>query len=554
MRIASGVVLFAYTFLHFTNLGLGLISSEAMDAFQDVRRAITRSLVGSVVVYGALLIHGFLAIWNIASRHTLRMPLWEALQLCLGLIIPLLLVDHVVFTRLAHEYYDVNDRFGYLVGLIWGTRDGVQQNLLMVIVWCHGCIGMHFWLAGQAWWHRWLPTLTGLAAIVPVLAVAGYLTEGRRVSALLADPEVNGTYYDLYNWPTREVFGALIGTASTVWTLVVASLVLAGVGYLLRKFLSGRRSVKITYVDGPEILAPKGPTLLEMSRAAGIPHTSLCGGRGRCTTCRVIVEQGAEHLHPPSTAESRSLKAVNAPPNARLACQIRPTNPATVFRVFQPDGQRGRAHATQGMERKLALLFLDMRGFTARTTGQLPYDVVFLLNRFFDAIVPEITGAGGTVDKYLGDGLMAVFEADDPVRSARASLRAVRGIGEALKSFNAGLVAEGEEPVRIGIGVHMGDVVIGEIGAIGNAPRTLIGATVNAASRLEGQTKELSVQALISDAVLRDAGYDLTELDLVSLHLRGVREPLDALALDDCTLLPALPETEPHQVGVAEPA
>ena len=113
------------------------------------------------------------------------------------------------------------------------------------------------------------------------------------------------------------------------------------------------------------------------------PHTALCGGKGRCTTCRVIVEDGADQLPEPSDIEARSLAAVSAPEGARLACQIRPTEPITAFRMFRPDGARHRAHASQGQERQLAVLFLDMRGFTSRTTGQLPYDIVFLLNRFF---------------------------------------------------------------------------------------------------------------------------------------------------------------------------
>ena len=339
-----------------------------------------------------------------------------------------------------------------------------------------------------------------------------------------------------------------------IWSAVVASLALAALGYATRKLFSGRKLVRISYVDGPEILSPRGPTLLEMSRAAGVPHTSLCGGRGRCTTCRVIVEAGVDQLHPPSAAELRSLQSVNAPPNARLACQIRPVSPATVFRVFQADGRRGRAHSSLGLEQRLAILFLDMRGFTARTTGQLPYDVVFLLNRFFDAIVPAITSSGGTVDKYLGDGLLAVFEAPDAISSAQAALQAAQGIGGALDRFNERLIEEGAAPVRIGIGLHLGDVVIGEIGALGNAPRTLIGDTVNTASRLEGQTKELGVQILASEALLEAAGYNCDDLELVSLDLRGLTRPLRALALPHGSPVPPLPGARAASVSASQTA
>ena len=531
-RVASGLVLFAYALFHFLNLGLGLFSPALMDAFQDGRQVVTRSLPGEILLYGALLTHAGLALYKLAQRRTWRMPVWEAVQITLGLFIPLALIDHIVFTRFAHELHDVTDRYGYLIALIWGSPDAVGQSVLLLVVWIHGCIGLHFWLAGQRWWRDGLPYLSGVAALVPAFALAGFLTEGRRIEALTSDREMRGAYRASYNWPDRDAFANLLNVAAWIWWIVVACFALVVVIYLGRKFLIRRKSVRITYVDGPEVVSSKGLTLLEMSRTNGVPHTSLCGGRGRCTTCRVIVEVGAELLHPPSPEEARSLKAVNAPPNARLACQIRPTDPATVFRVFQPDGRRGRAHASQGQERRLAVLFLDMRGFTARTTGQLPYDVVFLLNRFFDAIVPAITGAGGTVDKYLGDGLLAVFETADERSSALAGLQAASGIRAALRAFNDGMAKEGAPPVAIGIGLHLGDVVLGEIGAAGNAPRTLIGDTVNTASRLEGKTKELGVQLLISEATLSGAGYDSAAFDLVTLELRGVSEPLAALAID----------------------
>ena len=220
-----------------------------------------------------------------------------------------------------------------------------------------------------------------------------------------------------------------------------------------------------------------------------------------------------------------------------------------MFRVFREDGKRGRAHASQGKEAQLAILFLDMRGFTARTHGQLPYDVVFLLNRFFDEIVPPIIAAGGTVDKYLGDGLMAVFETDTPEKSATAALIAVEGIAKALADFNTTLSDEGSATIAIGIGVHLGNVVLGEIGAAGLAPRTLIGDTVNTASRLEGQTKTLGVQALVSLDVLTAAGLTTDGADLMSLDLRGRETSLVALPVQDATILRSYLSTAPQSLS-----
>ncbi len=531
IRIASGLVLFAFVLFHFINLGLGLISPGWMEAFQTGRQFITRSLPGGLILYAAFAAHIALSIVKLAGRRTLRMPVWEAAQIGLGLLVPILLIKHVVHTRMASSAFGVNDDYGYISVLLWNTTDGAWQAVLLLIVWVHGCMGLHFWLRLTRWWRRWLPVLSGVAVFVPAFALAGFLTEGRRMLALFADHETRAPFYQQFNWPEPAVFNTLIATADYLlygfWAILAASALF----FAIRKIGGKRRAIRVRYVDGPEIASVKGPTLLEISRANGVPHTALCGGRGRCTTCRVIVEDGGDLLHPPSEAEARSLGAVNAPPNARLACQIKPTDPLTVFRVFRPDGRRGRAHASQGSEQRLAVLFLDMRGFTARTTGQLPYDVVFLLNRFFDAVVPSITGAGGSIDKYLGDGLMAVFESGDEPSSARAALKAAAGISSALITFNHTLAAEGGARVAIGIGIHLGDVVLGEIGAAGNAPRTLIGDTVNTASRLEGKTKDLGVELLVSEPLIQAAGFATEGLEMVAPDLRGVTSPLRALAV-----------------------
>ena len=546
-RIASGLVLFAYAFLHFLNIGLGLISAELQQSAQDLRLLLTRSLPGTVLLYGALIGHSALALLDLATTGSLRMSPTKLLQYALGLAIPVFLLPHIVYTRLAHEVFDVQDKMALLQFLLWDTRDGWKQSLLLLIVWVHGCIGLHLWLRGLAWWRAGLPWLAGFAALVPSFALVGFLTQGRALKTIVNDPDAWVDFTILVNWPTREIFSELYGIREEALTGFLVMLALCSGIYLVRRVIAARSSVRVCYGDGPEISARKGMTLLEMSRAAGVPHTSLCGGKGRCTTCRVIVDKGEETLDPPGIAERSSLERVNAPEHTRLACMIRPTAPLTVYRVFQSDGRRRRAHASQGMERQLAILFLDMRGFTGRTTGQLPYDVVFLLNRFFDAIVPAITQAGGRVDKYMGDGLLAIFETADASSSARAALAAANGIGEALDKFNDDLVREGDVAVRIGIGLHLGDVVLGEIGAAGNAPRTIIGDSVNTASRLESHTKELGVDLLISEPLLHAAHVETQNLDLSPLRLRGLQDVVRAWAVKDArSLSTRLAEIQSH--------
>ncbi|WP_170478439.1 adenylate/guanylate cyclase domain-containing protein [Ruegeria arenilitoris] len=532
LRIATGLVLFVFAFFHFINIGLGLFHTDLLHGMQESRQLVSRHNVFSAIFYVALFIHAALALLSLAQRRTLRMPFSMALQAVLGLLIPVQLIAHIVQTRYAHEIYDVNDEMGYIIILMWPSTAIWMQSLLILLVWIHGCIGLHMWLRLTAWWRAIVPYLIGFAVFVPGFALAGVLTEGRRLWADFADPLLREQYIEHYNWPSPEEFDALFGVTDTSMTVFWLALALTGLTYLGRKFWRRRHSVRVRYVNGPEVVSEKGMTLLEISQANGVPHTALCGGKGRCTTCRIFVEDGGDQLPAPSDIEARSLSAVGAPDGMRLACQVRPTAPLTVFRVFRPDGGRGRAHASQGQERQLAVLFLDMRGFTALTAGQLPYDIVFLLNRFFDAIVPAITANGGTVDKYMGDGLLAMFETRDAASSALAGLNAAAGVGHALERFNQQLKAEGSPEIRIGMGLHSGDLVLGEIGAAKHAPRTIIGDAVNVASRLEAETKALRVELLVSQSVLLAAGLDTNPDELRDFQLRGVSESVPALPVE----------------------
>ena len=535
-----------YVTAHLLNLGAVLISPDAYDAVQRVRFWVIRSELGTLVIGAALTAHMILSLGKVALSRSLRMPLRDAMQIVLGLIIPLILVSHVIYTRGAHEVLGVNTMLGYVNALIWTSWDGWMQALLVVVTWVHGCIGLHMWLRMTRWWQAGLPWIIGIGVLIPTVALMGFVVSGRFIKGLLQDPRAETLAQDAWRWPDRDGFGQLAQMDANATTAVWAILGLAVAVFVVRRILATvRKPIRVQYIDGPVVRAPRGQTLLETSRTGGVAHTALCGGRGRCTTCRVIVEDGFDDLPPADAAETRTLSAVGAAPRTRLACQMKPDAPITVFRVFAPDGKRSRAHASQGKEARLAVLFLDMRGFTARTDGQLPYDVVFLLNRFFDEIVPPIVQAGGTVDKYMGDGLMAVFETDTPETSALSAIKAVAGIGHALAHFNETLINEGSAPVAIGIGVHLGTVVLGEIGAAGQAPRTLIGDTVNAASRLEGGTKDLGLQALISIDVLDAAGVSAGADALVPMALRGRDTPLPALPVPDAAVLDTLLTRKP---------
>ena len=187
-----------------------------------------------------------------------------------------------------------------------------------------------------------------------------------------------------------------------------------------------------------------------------------------------------------------------------------------------------------GERREICLLFSDIRGFTTLSESLPPEEVTRLLDRYFGRMVAAIHAHGGTLDKFMGDGIMAFFGApqprDNPCADAFAAARAMLG---ALAGFNRELAAEGRPPLEIGIGLHYGAAVVGYIGAADRHEYTAIGDAVNAASRIEGLTKEAGYPLLASRAVLdrlpdRDGFAPLGELAVkgrAAVEVFGWRPP-----------------------------
>lgn len=170
------------------------------------------------------------------------------------------------------------------------------------------------------------------------------------------------------------------------------------------------------------------------------------------------------------------------------------------------------------------MLFADLRAFTRLAEHRLPYDVVFLLNRYFRSMGTAIESNGGQLDKFIGDGVMAIFGLDgEPVRACRQALEAARRMAVALDDLNEALSGDLDQPLRIGIGLHAGPSIVGEMGYRGATQLTAIGDTVNTASRLEALTKEFGAGLVVSQELLDRAGIDLSDHDRHEVEIRGRR-------------------------------
>jgi len=181
----------------------------------------------------------------------------------------------------------------------------------------------------------------------------------------------------------------------------------------------------------------------------------------------------------------------------------------------------------QGREREIAIMFADIRGFTALSEGRLPYDVVFILNRYFAAMGRAVEAAGGRVDKFIGDGVMALFGIESDARAAsRAALDAARRMSERLEELNRSLRGELDQPLRIGIGIHIGPAIVGEMGYGSAVAITAIGDAVNTASRLETLTKTYGCELVVSDETVSRAGLDLSVFPRHEIEIRGKKDML----------------------------
>ncbi|HYB08387.1 MAG TPA: adenylate/guanylate cyclase domain-containing protein [Alphaproteobacteria bacterium] len=551
----AGLILFAYVLTHLLNHALGLISLAAQEEGRQWFLLIWRNAVGTTVLYGALLVHVTLALSRLYQRRSLKMSGWEAAQLLLGLTIPLLLIEHILGTRLAHELFDLTDNYFYVELVVWKLAPmlGVMQVAMLLIAWLHGCIGLHFWLRIKPWYPRAAPLLYAGALLVPLLAILGFVQGGREIARLAAEyPDRLALAMKAVNFPGQsavESIGQLLVAFRYAFVAILAAILLARI---IRAQIERRRGlVRVSYPGGRSVQMPPGLTLLEISRAAGIPHASVCGGRGRCSTCRVRVNSGLDDQPLPSPAEIRVLQRVGAPPGVRLACQLRPVGNLSVTPLLPPTATArdayGRPRHLEGEERVIAILFADLRAFTKFAERKLPYDVVFVLNRYFSAMGNAIERSGGKVDKFIGDGVMALFGIDDdPGSACRSALRAARAMAEQLGELNRTLAHDLPEPLRIGIGIHVGPAIVGEMGYARAIALTAIGDAVNIASRLESITKDYQAELVISEEVARFAGVGNEGFERHQIMVRGRQEPLAILVIANAL---AMPERTPGHLG-----
>ncbi|WP_106795661.1 adenylate/guanylate cyclase domain-containing protein [Rhizobium sp. H4] len=534
-RLGSGLVIFTFVLLHLSNHALGLISLSAADNARHLFIGIWRNPVGTAVFYSSVLIHMALVLRAIYMRRSLVMPKGETAQTLLGLLIPLLLIDHVIGTRIGHELYGYIDDYQTIVEQQWikSPATGMRQAVAVIVVWIHGCIGIHFWLRYRAWYANVSAPLLALAILVPVLSLLGFVQMGRT----LADPsyQLSTNPYEV-NLNARflsdpQVRADVATVRAGLYGAFSASLLIVVAARARRRLKERLDQVAVHYPGGEVIRVPRGFTVLEASRLGGLPHYSVCGGKGQCSTCRVQILGDYESLPPADKMEQTTLRRINAGPDVRLACQLRPDRDLAVAPLLVPAVETALPANSQetspGREREIVVLFVDIRHFTTLTETRLPFDVVFLLNRYFAIIGKAVEQAGGRLDKFIGDGAMALFGLNTaPEEACRQALNAAAAIVAEIEKLAAELADELTLPLRIAIGIHTGPAVVGTMGYGRVRSMTAIGDTVNVASRLESAAKEFEAAIVISEPVAKLADANLSGIESREISVRGRALPL----------------------------
>jgi adenylate cyclase len=480
LRLASGIVLFTYVTLHLSCHALGLVSLDAAESALRVTVMLWHSPPGTLLLYGAAATHICLALLAVYDRRTLRMPPLQALRIVLGMTMPVALIGHFIATRYAFERFALPAEYSRVVSGIWANGASGLSLGLLAPGWIHGCLGLRYAFGHRPDWQRWKLVLFAAALLLPVLAGVGFVTMARELEARRAASLPTAAA------PTRTQEAGLREAREGALAIYVALVAFVAVGRSWRS-VAERRDRSVVWIDYPgrKVSVPRGWTVLEASRSFGIPHAAMCGGRGRCTTCRVRVVHGASHCPPPNADEQRALDRI-APTSTevRLACQLRPTADIAVEPLVSVAGAGSGAapqSSPSARDHDAALLLVDVR-VDAGSRSIAAHDTIHALGRSFAVVHAAAASEDVEPDKHSASSWLLLFRADDDRAAAVArAIRVAERIANDAERLAEALRNELGLAVQTALVLHVGRIAVGTIGAGATA---VAGAPLEAVDRV----------------------------------------------------------------------
>lgn len=297
---------------------------------------------------------------------------------------------------------------------------------------------------------------------------------------------------------------------------------------------------QIDFLKEKEINILDGQSVLSASLESGIPHYHECGGNAKCSTCRILVLEGSEHLSQRNEKEVSLVKRLGLPDEIRLACQTTVSgSPVKVRRIIRDKSDVkicvGQRDDQVGREKALVLMFLDIRNFTPFAGGHLPFDVIHVLKKMFFIFQFNIDKHRGKIIDTAGDGLYAVFGMNGTLQeAARAAIIASEKIIREVNDLNINyLSVHFSSSLELGIGLHAGKAIIGNLTIDKTNRLTVMGYPVNVASRIQSATRELNNNFLISEKVSKLLPGLIHTVPPQIIHAKGVDEEIEVYGLGD---------------------
>ncbi|MEO1260317.1 MAG: adenylate/guanylate cyclase domain-containing protein [Bacteroidota bacterium] len=284
------------------------------------------------------------------------------------------------------------------------------------------------------------------------------------------------------------------------------------------------------FKEDQEIPCLPDQTILEATLATGINHTHACGGKGKCSTCRVSVMEGLDNCYPRNNTEQKMAEKLNFPAAIRLACQTKLSGNVAIRRMVsdQMDMEivseqfSTDSNAAIGSQQKLTIVFTDIVNYTTFAEKFPPYDIVHVLNRYYRIMNAIIQEHQGIISDVAGDGILAVFGTDKKSKnSVLDAIHAIQGMTEKLLLFNEYLTENFNTQFGIRAGVHYGNVIVGPFDTGAMKKLAVIGDNVNYASRIESANKPFGTQMLLSEAAYQKVEREYPNHKVYETELKG---------------------------------
>lgn len=498
--------MFTYIGLHLANHALGLVSVTAAERALDLAVRVWHSMPGTILLYGAAAVHVTLALVAIYRRRTLRMPPLEMLRIALGLGIPILVIGHVVATRIAWEAYRLSPEYSRVVWSLWVSDGEGRQLALLVPGWLHGCLGINFAFGRRPWYPRLRPALFAIALLLPVLGALGFLAMGKELALDTASRAFLDGNVEVPE-ATRLALARLRDGALAAWFGLIA---LVFAAREVRAWMERRQGAVLT-IRYPlrNARVPQGWSVLEASRSHHIPHVSMCGGQARCSTCRVEVIAGDDNCPPASAIEAATLARIRAPRGVRLACQLRPTGDVAVIPLLAPDGAVGGGDHDPVREGDFVVVraaWTDRQDF-AQKGRLLAHDVVYLSQIFATTVEAALRTSAQVCIAVGRDDVTAVYGFDAPRReAARQALAGLVHADRALEALAQRYAVEFRGAVRFRLVAQAGAGAIAEGTSAAHGGALTAGEVFASMAAFETMARAGDDRLVIGDAVFAWAG------------------------------------------------